>query len=372
MWYNPLYMSRILFGLVASGILIGISYFSAKMYSLGMRFETVATRLTFFIFLLTPLLFVGSIMLTRSGSIGATLYREIQILAGIGLYVSLGAILLGLCLLVAFLTKHQLPVSVAWGIFALSLIFAGIGFVQSRFIKTTSYTVTLSNTPVSWEGKTAVLVSDTHFGLVNHKSFSNKVIDEILALKPDFVLHAGDFYDGPAVDTLPITASWKRLATQLPVFYAPGNHEEYGNYAGFLDSIRNAGITILDNKKTMFDGVQIAGITYHEGKDNADAAGAIDALGLDPNIPSILINHPPTSLAAADRNGVDLQVSGHTHKGQLWPVRYLVRRIYDKYYYGLNIYETMQVITTSGVGTFGPPFRLFNTPELVLITFKSI
>ena len=341
------------------------------MYSLGMRFEVVATRLTFFVFLIIPILFVGSIIVVRSGSIGATLYREIQLLAGIGLYVFLGAILLGICLLIAYIARVSLPIGVAWGIFALSLIFAGIGFVQSRFITTRSYTVTLPNAPQSWDGKTAVLVSDTHFGLINHGNFSNKVVDAILALKPDFILHAGDFYDGPAVDTLPITASWKRLVSAVPVFYAPGNHEEYGNYAGFLDSIRNAGVTILDNKKTVYDGVQIAGITYHEGKDNAAAALAIEALNLDPNVPSILINHPPTSLAAAVTQGVDLQVSGHTHRGQTWPVRYLVRRIYGAYYYGLNAYETMNVITTSGVGTFGPPFRLFNPPELILITFKT-
>lgn len=88
-------------------------------------------------------------------------------------------------------------------------------------------------------------------------------------------------------------------------------------------------------------------------------------------MPSILINHPPTALAAAHEAGVDLQVSGHTHNGQFWPMTYLVRKIYGQYYYGLKAYEDMQVITSSGVGTFGPPFRLFNPPEIVLITFQT-
>lgn len=364
-------MSRILFGSVATLILIALSYFTAKMYSLGMRFEVVATRLTFFVFLIVPLLFAGSMLLARSGVIGATLYREIQVIAGIGFYVTLGAVVLMFCLIIAYIAKSSLPTGIAWGVFFLSLAFAGIGFVQSRFIKTVKYTVTLPGAPASWNGKTAALVSDTHFGLVNHKKFSNKVVDTILALHPDFVLHAGDFYDGPAIDTLPMTASWKRLVTQIPVFYAPGNHEEYGNYAGFLDSIREAGVTILDDKKTLYDGVQIAGITYRAGKDNPDATTAITSLDLSTEMPSILINHPPTALAAAHAAGIDLQVSGHTHNGQFWPMTYLVRKIYGPYYYGLKSYENMHVITSSGVGTFGPPFRLFNPPEIVLITFQT-
>ncbi len=364
-------MPRLLFGIIVSTILVGISYFTAKMYSLGLRFDTVATRLVFFCFLLIPLLFVGSIILARYNMIGATLYREMQVLAGVGFYLFLGAIVLGICLLVAVIAGKTLPGGIAWGVFVISLLIAAVGFIQSRSISFVDYTITLTDAPTSWNGKTAILVSDTHFGLVNHGSFSNKVVDAMLKIKPDFVLHAGDFYDGPSVDTSPMTVSWKRLTTAIPVFYAPGNHEEYGNYAGFLDSIKHADITVLDDKKTIYDGVQIAGITYRAGKDDPDAARAIDALDLDPSAPSILINHPPTSLAAAQEHGVDLQVSGHTHNGQFWPMTYLIRKMYGPYYHGLAPYKDMTVITTSGVGTFGPPFRLFNPPELVRITFKT-
>jgi len=363
-------MSRILFGVSLSLILIGVSYFTSKMYALGLQFEVVASRLSFFVFLLIPLLFAASIILARSGHIGATPYRELQILAGIGFYIFIGAIFLGVCLISSRIGGTTLPVFVAAGILVLSCILSVIGYMQSKYVKITPYTVSLRGAPASWNGKNAVLVSDTHFGIVNHKVFSNKVVDMILEMHPDFVLHAGDFYDGPAVDTTPMTASWKRLASMIPVFYAPGNHEEYGNYAGFLDSIKSAGVTVLDDKKTLYDGVEIAGITYREGKDNTAATVALATLELSQTVPTLLINHPPTSLAAAQAQGVDLQVSGHTHNGQFWPMTYAVRRVYGPYYYGLKKYQDMDVITTSGVGTFGPPFRLFNPPELVLITFK--
>ena len=341
------------------------------MYSLGLRFDTVATRLVFFIFLLVPLLFVGSILLTRTGTIGSTLYKEIQILSGIGFYVFLGAAVLALCLLCTSITHTVLPTGVAWFILVLSLAAATAGFIQSHYIKIVKYDVTLPNAPIAWEGKTAVLVSDTHFGLVNYKNFSDKVVRAITALQPDFVLHAGDFYDGPAINTTPLTDGWKKLTDTTPVFFAPGNHEEYGNYAGLLDSLRKANVEVLDNKKVVYDGVQIAGITYHEGKDSTAAKASIDALDLNTTQPTILINHPPTSLAAAHARGVDLQVSGHTHNGQFWPMTYLIRRIYGIYYHGQQPYESMSVITSSGIGTFGPPFRLFNTQELVVITFKT-
>lgn len=363
-------MSRIYFLAIISAVLITISFITARSYSTGLRLDTVTTRIVYIVFFIIPILFIGSIVLARDGTVGAVLYREIQIIAGVGLYVFLGALVLGVCLIVGKLGGASLPVWSAWLIVLACVSLAAIGFVQARHIKVTRYTITLPDAPTSWNNKTAVLVSDTHFGLINHRRFSDKVVNAIITLDPDFVLHAGDFYDGPSIDTAPISESWKRLATTTPVFMAPGNHEEYGNYTGFLDSLREAKITILDNKVTSLDGVQIAGITYHAGKESPAAGDAIRALLLDTSVPTILINHPPTALSAASSAGVDLQVSGHTHNGQLWPIKYLVRRIYGKYTYGLQPYEQMNVITTSGVGTFGPPFRLGNTPELVLITFN--
>ncbi len=363
-------MSRLYFFGIVSAILIAISYITARSYSVGLRLDTVTTRIMYIVFFIIPILFVGSIILARDGRIGAVLYREIQIIAGVGLYVFLGAVVLAMCLIVAKLVGVSFPVWGAWLILLASLALATVGFVQARHIKVTRYNITLPNAPMSWNDQTAVLVSDTHLGLINYRQFSDTIVDAIIALDPDFVLHAGDFYDGPAIDTGPISKSWKRLAATTPVFMAPGNHEEYGNYAGFLDSLRAADITVLDNKVVSFNGVQIAGITYHSGTDAPAARDAITALSLDTTAPTILINHPPTALSAASSAGVDLQVSGHTHNGQFWPIKYLVRRIYGKYTYGLQPYEQMNVITTSGVGTFGPPFRLGNTPELVVITFN--
>jgi len=365
--------SRIIFVLVAFAFLVGISYFTAKIYSVGFRFNGQTTKFTFLAFLLIPLLFVASMVVTRSVSwgIGPVMYTAIQIIAGTGLYIFFGAIVLGIILALGALTNTLIPTIVPLIIFGLSLLIAITGLFQARTIVVTNYEVSLPNAPTSWDGKQAILVTDTHFGFVNAGDFSDKVVDKILSINPDFVLHAGDFYDGPSIDTAPITTSWKRLTEVLPVFYTPGNHEGYGTYEAFIKSTRDANITVLDDKKVEYDGVQIAGITYRDGKESAEATAAIEGLGFDANKASILINHPPTSLPAAHNNGVSLMVSGHTHNGQFWPLNYVTRAVYGAFSYGLNTYKNVQVLTSRGVGTFGPPFRTFNQSELVLITFKT-
>ncbi len=364
---------RILFGSIAALVLIAISYFTAKTYAAGFRFNGIATRTSFLVFLLIPLTFVASMLTIRSASWGAgpLVYTIIQIIAGIGFYLFIGAIALAVVLGIAALVHVSIPISIAIGIGSIAIAVALIGLIQSRMVTVRDYTVTLTGAPLSWNNKTAVLVTDTHFGLVNYTKFSEKVVDRILALNPNFVIHAGDFYDGPAVNTASITKSWKRITDTIPLFYTPGNHEVYGDYTAFVESVHAAGATVLDDKKVLYDGVTIAGITYRHGKESPEATKAIDELGLTDDAPTILINHPPTSLIAAQAAGVALMVSGHTHNGQMWPMTYIIRRMYGAYYHGLADYAGMKVITSSGIGTFGPPLRLFNPPELVRIHFKA-
>lgn len=364
-------MSQFSFGVIGAFILVSLTYGTSIVYARALRMTHFTSMLLFAIFLIVPIIFVLSIIVSRTGTISPILYTLAQSIAGIGLYITIGAIILAIALCVSYIAAIELPTLFVWIVLAFSLLAASIGFFQAEHIVVKRYTVPLLDAPTSWNGKTAILISDTHFGLTRYVNFSQKIISTINALKPDFILHAGDFYDGPSIDTAPISTQWKTIADTTPIFYAPGNHEMYGNYTEFLKSIQSAGITILDNKKIMYDGVQIAGITYHEGIQNPAATEAIASLALDPNVPAILINHPPTALAAAQGANIDLQVSGHTHNGQFWPMTYLVRKIYGPYYYGFKQYKNMRVITSSGVGTFGPAMRLLNSPEIVLITFST-
>lgn len=366
--------TKVLLGILVFVGFIGLIVLSGKMYASAFRLSPHWSKAAMASGLLVLGGFILAMTMGRSAqSLHPNIYTALNIIAGFGFYLFLGGLALSIAALGFHLAKTTLPLFVPIAFFSLSLLLGITGLIQARHIKTVEYSVTLSNLPQEWNGVRAVLVSDTHFGLVNHAKFSDKVVDGILALNPDLVLHAGDFYDGPKVETAPITVSWKRLADALPVFYAPGNHETYGDYEMFVNSVRDAGVTVLDNRAVEHKGVQIAGLTYYgtNAESKAAANSALENLSLNRAKAAILINHPPTSLAEAETAGVNLVVSGHTHNGQFWPMTYVVRPIYGIYYYGLNLFNTMQVLTTSGVGTFGPPFRTFNTPELAVITFKT-
>lgn len=255
-------------------------------------------------------------------------------------------------------------------ILSLSILISILGLYQAKNITITYTSISIPNLPEDWIGRKAVLVSDTHFGLVNQELFSDKVINKILSINPDLVLHAGDFYDGPTISLFPITTSWKRLADKIPVFFAPGNHEEYGeSYGAFIRSIRNAGIIVLEDDLTEFEGVQIIGLKYRYDTDSTDLPILFNKLGVEKDKVNIVINHPPTGLESSSNAGIDLQVSGHTHNGQMWPINYIVKNIYGDQTYGLSRYKDLQILTTRGVGTFGPPFRTFNQAEIVVIEF---
>lgn len=377
--YNPrMDLMKFVFIGTVTIITFAISLLTAKIYTTGLNTSANLNKIIFGLAILMPILFISTMIVGRSTGYKlpfAELYSYVTTsLSGIGFYLFLSSIFLGLIILALSLFGINSLVMIR----NLSFLFLVIGIVmgisalvQAKFIKLTNYEVILKDAPVSWNGKTAILVSDTHFGLINHKNFSDKVVNKILEINPDFVLHAGDFYDGPDNESTLITESWAKLTAQIPVFYAPGNHEEYGPYDKFINSVKDAKVTTLQDSSTVYDGVQIAGITYRNKNQHEIVDKVLEMMKLRTDMPTILINHPPTFQKEAQNVSVDMMVSGHTHKGQFWPINFLVRAIYGKYFYGMNIDESLTTITTSGVGTAGPAMRLFNTPELVLITFKT-
>ncbi len=350
-------------------MLAGLTWISSEVYITALHINnagivTIHTAIIIFWLLFIFSFFSGEMI---SGAHIRFIYRLCNIVFGVMFYLFLGSVILSLLLAI----YPSVSPGVAGIIILVSFGLSMIGLIQARNISTTTYTVKLPNAPASWNKKKAVFLSDTHFGLMNHKKFSDKIVNKILSLNPDLVLHGGDFYDGPKIDTLPITESWKKLTDKMPVFYTSGNHEMYGPYDEFITSIREAGVTVLLDEKALHDGVQIAGITYRaKGKDQ-DAHKALESLEIEANMPLILINHPPTFHKSAQVLGSTLMLSGHTHRGQFSPIGLITRLIYKRFNYGFNEFQNMTAITSRGVGTAGPPMRLFNSPELVIITFDT-
>ncbi|HWG20807.1 MAG TPA: metallophosphoesterase [Terracidiphilus sp.] len=254
-------------------------------------------------------------------------------------------------------------------LFSVALITAIYGLVNARNIRKRRLTITLPNLPSSWRGRTALLVSDLHLGNVNGAGFARRIARLAQRLRPDLIFIAGDLYDGTRADPHRLAAPLFELAPPLGTFFSGGNHEEFGDAASYEATLRDGGIQVLHNERVDVEGVQIIGVPYADTTHPPHFRSFLDNLSLDPDAPSILLNHVPSRLAMVEQAGVSLQLSGHTHGGQVPPFTWITRHVYGKFSYGLQRFGRLQVLTSSGVGTWGPPMRVGSAPEVVLITF---
>jgi predicted MPP superfamily phosphohydrolase len=188
-------------------------------------------------------------------------------------------------------------------------------------------------------------------------------------LNPDVVFIPGDLFDGTGVDPDRLLAPLKELAPRFGIFFASGNHEEFGDEAHYEAALSRGGIRVLTNEMVTVDGLHILGVPYRDSTSPIRLRATLEGLLVDASQASILLNHMPSRLPIVERAGVSLQLSGHTHGGQLIPFNWLTRRVFGKFTYGLQRFGDLQVYTSSGAGTWGPPMRVGTHPEIVLITF---
>lgn len=307
----------------------------------------------------------------------------------IRIFYSIAALWLG------FASFFMLGSIASWIIYGLSIIFglgwqpaliadaasaaaivAGLyGVLNAAFPRVVRIKVALPNLPAQWRGRTAALVSDLHLGHIRNKRFVQRVVDKLLVLKPDIVLVAGDLYDGVAADFQRLAEPWKALiaspqAAPLGVFYIAGNHEEFYRNAEYLPPLLRAGIRVLNNEKVEVDGLQLIGVHYRDAVHPDGYRSILRSMHLDRRRASVLLLHAPVQLPVSEEEGISLQLSGHTHGGQFFPWIFVARRVWNKFNHGLQNLGNLQVYTTYGTGTWGPPLRVGTIPEIVLITFE--
>jgi len=245
---------------------------------------------------------------------------------------------------------------------------SGYGLVDARNIRLRRVIVKLSGLPESWRGLQALLVSDLHLGHVNGLGFARRIAGRVRALNPAIVFLPGDMFDGSKVDPLEVAAPLLELKPPLGMYFVGGNHEEFGGSAHFEEALRAGGIRVLHDECAVVDGLRIVGVAY--GHSSYPLRAFLEGLRLKDGPPSILLNHVPSQLPLAEHAGVSLQLSGHTHGGgQLFPFNFITRRAFGKFTYGLQSFGEMQVYTSSGAGTWGPPMRVGTHSEIVLLTF---
>ena len=142
------------------------------------------------------------------------------------------------------------------------------------------------------------------------------------------------------------------------MYFVAGNHDQFGDDSQYLKAVEAAGVRVLHNEKVEADGLQIVGVPYNHATRGEHLASALESVSLDRGRASVLIVHAPDHPEVAEAAGVSLQLSGHTHLGQFVPWNWFARRIYRQFVYGLSRIGRMQVFTSSGAGTWGPPLRL--------------
>lgn len=259
---------------------------------------------------------------------------------------------------------------VVW-LFGTAIVAGACGIFNAGWTRITRTTVRLANLPESWRGRTAALVSDLHLGHVRNGSFLRRTVATILKEQPDAVFIAGDFYDGTAIDAGQAAEPLNDLIAPFGVYFVAGNHEQFGDDSKYLDAIAAAGVRVLSSEKLEVDGLQVLGVSYRDGSQDSQLASILRGLRVNAGRASILLIHAPDRPEIAEAAGISLQLSGHTHLGQFVPWSWMARRMYRQFVYGLSRIGQMQVFTSSGIGTWGPPLRLGSKSEIVILKFEK-
>jgi len=264
----------------------------------------------------------------------------------------------------------RLRPAVAVVFFALALLTGIYGLINARCIRIRRIEVALPGLPQAWRGRTAMLFSDLHLGNVLGRRFSRRLARLGERLQPHIVFIPGDLFDGSKADPDRLIEPLKALDPPFGIYFSAGNHDEFGGEEHFSAPLLRAGFHVLHNRREIVEGLQIVGVTYGESTHPLQMRLFLESLRLKEGGASILLNHVPNRLPIAESEGVSLQLSGHTHSGQIFPFTWIVRRAFGRFTDGLQRYGSMLVYTSSGCGSWGPPMRVGSTPEVVLITFE--
>jgi uncharacterized protein len=211
-----------------------------------------------------------------------------------------------------------------------------------------------------------VQLSDIHIGSIRNSGYMEKIVDETNMLNPQVVLVTGDMVDGSAKLH---TETFKAInKIKVPVFFVTGNHEIYEGLDEVYRVLDTTKIRILKNEMVELGELQIIGVEYSFGKDYLKKT--LSEIKFQKDKPSVLMYHLPTELKAANEAGIDLQLSGHTHNGQIYPFNLLVKLMFP-YLNGLYEYNGTHLYVSAGTGTWGPPMRLGSRCEITLIKLKK-
>jgi predicted MPP superfamily phosphohydrolase len=234
--------------------------------------------------------------------------------------------------------------------------------------------VRIERLPRALSGLTLAQITDLHVGPTIREKEVRRVVEQTNGLRPDVIAITGDLVDGSVRELGPIIAEIGKLRARHGVYFITGNHEYYAGVGPWMTFLSSLGVRVLHNERVEIGdagaSIDLAGVDdYSHGMD-LDGALA----GRDPDRALVLLAHQPRGIDAAVRAGVDLQLSGHTHGGQIVPFNLLVGAI-QPYVRGLHRHvegdRAGHIYVSRGTGYWGPPMRLGSPPEIARIVLTS-
>ncbi|MFF8813153.1 metallophosphoesterase [Streptomyces pactum] len=232
-------------------------------------------------------------------------------------------------------------------------------------------TVPLARLPRAAHRFRIAVVSDIHLGPILGRAHTRRIVDTINRTNPDLVAVVGDLVDGSVADLGPAAEPLRDLRSRHGSYFVTGNHEYFSGAEEWVAHVRELGLHPLENARTELPWFDLAGVNDISGEDDGQGPDYERALGdRDPARASVLLAHQPVMIHEAVKHGVDLQLSGHSHGGQMWPGEYIAA-LANPTVAGLERYGDTQLYVTRGAGAWGPPVRVGAPPDITVIELAA-
>ncbi len=361
----------LLFFTVFIGILIAANIYLARRFNWYFSIENIKI-LYFTLPALSAFMIFGMFPLTNTTSgFGSFVYVTAAITMGVLLYLVLSVLFVDL---IGIFTDFN-PKAYGISALAITILISTYGIINSWNTKVTQQEIGMKGLKKEIR---AMHLSDIHIGHFRGKNFLKKIVDKTNKENVDVVFITGDLFDGrinlSKEELLPL----KQL--KAPIYFIEGNHDRYTGVSQIKQYLRETGIHVLENELINWNELQIIGLSHmradsetfdmHAAGNHSTIKSVLDSLPINKNKPAVLLHHSPDGIKYANQHGVDLYLAGHTHAGQLFPIKYIANLIFA-YNEGLHNFNGTKIFVSQGTGTFGPPMRVGTISELAVLTLKS-
>ncbi|ESP97810.1 Integral membrane protein [Streptomyces sp. GBA 94-10 4N24] len=232
-------------------------------------------------------------------------------------------------------------------------------------------TVPLAKLPRAAHGYRIAVVSDVHLGPILGRGHTQRIVDTVNSAQPDLIAVVGDLVDGSVAELGHAAEPLAQLRARDGSYFVTGNHEYFSGAAEWVDHVRELGLRPLENARVEKAGFDLAGVNDVAGESYGQGPDFVRALGdRDRSRASVLLAHQPIVIDEAVEHGVDLQLSGHTHGGQLWPGN-LIAGLANPTVEGLERYGDTQLYVSRGAGAWGPPVRVGAPSDITIVQLAA-